>query len=220
MTHQIDLMPRSCREVLGRRTLVRRWVIAYAGAGVCILAGHALTRAGWSSLVQRRDALAAQVRLNWSRNEAVQQLVSEIARVEADVTRYNRLAWPVRASEVIDAVAAVMPEQATIVSLGLTPREEKRPASQPRHTAVAPSPEAAPLQPTTYMVVELEGVSTGDEPVARFVSGLEANPLFSRVSLDYTKSKSVGEVEARAFRVRAEVDLSSKYIFSTAEVQP
>jgi hypothetical protein len=61
------------------------------------------------------------------------------------------------------------------------------------------------------MIVEIEGLATSDAPVAQFVSGLDANPLFSRVSLDFSRATTIGQQEARNFRVTGEIDLNARY---------
>lgn len=211
MNRPIDLMPASCRVVLGRRTLVRRWTIAYAATATLILAGHTVLSAGNSSRSQQRAALANQVRINWSRSESVQQLVKEIAEVEEEINRFNRLSWPVHSSEIIRAVGAACEDSITLTGMGLTPREERKtpgaPAPKPSPTGEPAPPEA----PRMLMIVDLEGVALSDGAIASFVSVLDGNPLFSRVGLDFTKSREVDGVEARAFRITCEVDLSARY---------
>lgn len=211
MSKLIDLMPRSCREVLGRRALMRRWALVYGGTIAVLAASYWAIGLGRGTLERERDSMAEQVKLNWSRSEVVQNLLKEINEVESAITRYNRLAWPIRVTEAIDAVGAAVPGDAALTEITITPREEKKPPAPPKPGA----PKAAePEAPDVFMVVEMQGVAPSDKPVAEFVSGLEANPLFVRVSLDYTRSKELGKGEVREFRVTCEIDLSVKYSFT------
>lgn len=211
----IDLMPRSCREVLGRRLLIRRWSLVYALTVTVLFGGFWLLRSSNAALIVQRNSMAAQVKINWNRSEVVSRLIREISEVEAAVTRYNRLAWPVRVTQATDALAAVLPPQASLTEISITPREEKG-ATGSKSTGRGKPGETAAEPPRTYMIVEMEGLADSDVNVASFVSGLDANPLFSRVNLDFSRAKSIGGTEARNFRVTAEIDLSVRYSFAEA----
>ncbi len=224
MSRAIDLMPRNCREVLNRRRMVRRWSLVYVLTATALFGTYWFLSLANRVRGQERDSLAIKMKINWSRSEVVNTLLKEIEEVEAAVTRYNRLAWPVRASEVIDAIAAAAPPAVSLSELSITPREEKpssRQAAQGkssgRNSAPANAPGAAPDPPRALMVIEMEGVAPDDTAVARFVSGLDSHALFSRVTLDFTRAKPLGGVEVRNFRVTTEVDLSLRYSFVDAQ---
>jgi hypothetical protein len=184
--------------------------VAY-GVGVLVVIG-----AWWGSgvgLGERRaevDALRARVQEKWERNEEAQGLVEEIEAISATIMRYNRLAWPVRVSRVIDTIAGEMPGSATLTTLTFTPREDTvRPPSGARGKDAEPRVER-------YLLVELEGVAPGDGAVARVVSGIERHPLFERVVLDFARSVEIDGVEARSFRATCRVDLDERYRFADA----
>ena len=206
MNSSINLLPAHCRETLGRRRLIRRWIGVYACTIVAVWVAFLLARGGRGALMAERDTLEVQVKVNWDRNEAAQQLISEITEVEKRIERYTELAWPVRMSEVVSEIAAVTPASVTMTGLTFTPREE-RPASKKDKT---PS--------RTLLLVEVEGVVVNDMEAARFVSGLDTHPLFNSVVLDYSKPRDVDGVEGRAFRMTCQVDLSTRYSFVDAEI--
>lgn len=222
MSRPIDLMPRHCREVLNRRMMIRRWTLVYVLTATAMFGSYWFLSLANHVASQERESLAIKMKINWSRSEVVNQLLKEIGEVEAAVTRYNRLAWPVRASEVIDAIAGATPPAVSLIELSITPREEKAPVrtvaadggGKRRSPADAGSPEA----PRSLMVIEMEGLSPDDSAVARFVAGLDAHPLFGRVTLEFTRAKAVAKSEVRNFRVTAEVDLSLRYSFVEANM--
>lgn len=214
MNRAIDLMPRSCREVLNRRMMVRRWTLVYVLTATALFASFWFLSLAKGVSIEDRDALTIKMKINWSRNETVNNLLREIAEVEGAVTRYNRLAWPVRATEAIDAVAASTPGSVTLLELSITPREEK--ASSKSASAQTSGTPAVPEAPRALMVMEMEGLAPDDVSVARFVSGLEQHPLFRRVALDFARAKPMGQGEVRNFRVTADIDLSLRYSFVDA----
>ncbi len=212
MSMLIDLMPDRCRESLGRRRRVRRWITAFLCASAIFGAVHWTQHARSASLEREHRRLADSVKEAWDRNQEVQRLLVEIQHAEDSITRYNRLAWPVRVGDVVAAIGATIPPSVSLTSLAITPREERR-AAAPRKPGDAQA--AAPAEgPKTFMVIEAEGVTPDDAGLASLVSGLEASPLFSKVSLDYARSGVVDGIEARLFRLTTEIDLSVRYSLS------
>ncbi|HBS29080.1 MAG TPA: hypothetical protein DEB06_06435 [Phycisphaerales bacterium] len=209
MSRPIDLLPSACRETLGRRARVRRWIIAYGAVVTMLAGGVVVSGAGLGERARQRASLAEEARRRWERDEEVQRLLREIAAAEQNITRYNRLAWPIRVSEAIDALSAALPRSVSVSNLLVTPREE-----QARALRGLP---AAPAR--SVLVIEVEGISPSDREVAALASALEVNRVFSAVRMEYTRSTSVDGVEAREFRVVCEVDLLSKYQFVDAAPQ-
>jgi len=199
----IDLTPMQCRETLGRRARIRRWAIAYAATMVAVAGSVVASSAGISERSMQRAKLAEEAKRRWERDEEVQRLLGEIRVVEENITRYNRLAWPLRVTEALDALGESVPGPIALTGLLVTPREEQVRGAKAGQTLPARS----------LLVVEIEGLSPSDSEVAAFVSRLEGNALFSQVRLEYTRSTTVDAVEAREFRVACEIDLLAKYRF-------
>ena len=214
MTKSINLMPERCRETLGRRRMIRSWVIFYVSTLVLIWAGFFVSRAGRGSQVSERAALSAQVQLNWSRNETAQKLIAEIKQAEDHIQRYNDLAWPVRVSEVVTELASVTPDAVTLTTLTLTPREEtwrEKPANGKKGKDVTRS--------RTLLLIELEGIVLNDMEAASMVSGLDVHPLFESVVLDFSRPHTVDGTDARAFRLTSRIDMSKRYSFVDATTE-
>lgn len=225
MSNGVDLMPASCREWLGRRVWVRRWIGVYTSTLLVLALGawilHTTNATRELDLVSMRD----EVRRRYAQNDEVQALLAAIRAVEGDITRYHRLAWPVRVGEAIDAVAAAMPEAVTLTELAISPREEKKSprAQAARQRAAAASrtaedgAEGVRDLPRQFLVFEIEGLARTDSDVALLASELDDNPLFSRVGLDFARTKDVEGVEARQFRMTCEIDLGARYAFVESE---
>lgn len=221
MSVQIDLIPASCRIALGRRARIRRWIGVYMiGVGL-VVAAYVSTAAGESKLERERNGLRRDVQLKWERNEEAQAIWKQIQDLEGTIARYERLAWPVRVTDVIAAIGEQLPKPVSLTSLTLTPRQETVvSASRSRSNA---REKRADQQTKTLLAIEIEGVSPNDVTLSHFVSGIEAHPLFRSVVLDFARSRVIDGVDARSFRVTCEVDLSARYTFveaSGAEVMP
>jgi len=201
VTNTWDMLPPACRERFSRRRRVRLWVTTYALTIVALIATSLALSLRARELDHVRNRLAEQVRERWLRNEEAVALVDEVRRLQADITRYNRLAWPVRVSDTIDAIAPLVPRGCTLTALTLAPQEASRRRDRD-------DDEAEGLR----LGIEVEGVAPSDAEVAEVVAGIDASPLFSGVKLDYAKSRDVAGVLARQFRIKAYVDLSTQYV--------
>jgi peptidyl-tRNA hydrolase len=216
MSVAIDLIPEGCRLALGRRARVHRWAMAYLAGAAMVGLGYASAVAGDVANRRERDELARQVREKWERNEEAKAVLAQIKDLEGTIARYERLAWPVRASEVVAAIGSRTPESVTLTALTLTPRTETtrtppKPGEAKRGKAKVES------VTRTLMAIELEGLAPDDMQLALFVSGLESYPMFRAVVLDFARSREVDGVPARGFRVTCEIDLSTGYTFVREE---
>lgn len=209
MSYAIDLMPASCREWLGRRLRIRRWTLCFVFTVLGLAGANGIFRMGSAERQEEIQRLTSELKQRWMRDEEIQRLLKDIKTVETTVTRYNRLAWPVRVTEAIDAVGASIPPSASLTTLQITPREESSPSRKASADPDAPGPR-------TFMVLEMEGVARSDQDVAQLVSGLERRRLFSKVALDYTRAINVDGVDSREYRLTCEIDLSLRYAMAAA----
>jgi hypothetical protein len=215
MTMFVDLVPSSFRAAGRARRRSRLWIAAYGVGLMSIGAGYFAVSAGQSHAEAIRDDLARQLQLEWDRNKEAQLLLSEIHAVEEAVTRYDRLASPVRAVDVVGTLGGLLPKNITLTALTLVPRSEKVTLKAPGQ-----SPGAAALtgaKPTVktmnFLAVEVEGVAPTDADLAVLVSALEGCELFTSVGMDFARSTMVDGTAGRAFRVSARVDFSRHYVF-------
>ena len=204
-----DLMPESCRAAFSRRRRVRRWAGSYSMTIVLVVTVIVGLVVGNRAKEREREALADQVGVHLMRNEEARTLLEEIRELESSIARYNRLAWPVRVSDAVGVLVPVIPESTTLTSLTLVPREERvEPEAPSRRKKGDEKP-----QTRMFLAIEIEGVAVDDLDVARLVSVLDEDPLFSTVSLDYARSREVDGLDARAFRLSCEIDLNRRYSF-------
>lgn len=216
----IDLIPASFRAGQRARRRARTWVSAYAGAALIVGGAYFAVNAGSTQALAERDTLAKQLNLEWERNKEAQRLLGEIHAVEDAITRYDRLAAPVRASDVVGTLGGLLPKSVSLTALTLTPRSEKvlnKPASAPAAGGAQPArPQAVTL---SYLVVEMEGIAPSDADLAELVSALEGCGLFGSVGMDFARSATIDGTPGRAFRVSARVDFQRYYAFKGEPVQ-
>ena len=212
MIGRTNLIPSSCREQFDRRRVRRRWVVAYCATFLGLALLYSASATNFSRVDRTRDALRADVEERLLLDKETAGLLDEIAAAARDLSRYNDLAWPVRMSEAIASVAPIVPEGATLTSLTIAPTTK---------TTRLPAKKGKPAQELVerYLTLELQGVAESDFTVSSVVSGLDANPLFRNVSLDFARMRDIDGVEGREFRVQAEIDLDARYMFTdVAEV--
>lgn len=215
MTRAIDLIPAACRQRLNRRRRVRQWTAGYAAAILLLGTGAWVLFDARQSASATRDGLASKLQEAWDRNAEAQRLLKETEQLETAIARYNKLAWPVRAADVIDILGDVLPETVSLNKLALTPREEgKRGRKTSRSTK--PGAEGVETTPRSMLVAELEGVAPSDVELARFVSGLDEHELFASVSLEYARGVEINERPARAYRIVAQINLNDHILFTEA----
>lgn len=216
MSVQIDLMPAICRQSLGRRARVRKWVFAYVVAVLIVGAGYASVVAGDSGRRNERALLEREVRTKWERNEEAQAILTEIKNLEATIARHQRLAWPIHTSNVIAVIGSKMPESVTLTCLTVTPKQERvRAVNRGKLDRSGKTQSGEP--PKVTLAIEIEGVAHDDNQLSHLVMGLEESQLFTNVALDFARSRDVDGVDARAFRVTCGVDMSLPYEFVSAE---
>jgi Tfp pilus assembly protein PilN len=221
----VDLVPSSFRAAGRARRRARMWVSAYALTAAGITTGYFVVSAGHAHATATRDELARQLQQEWDRNKEAQRLLSEIHAVEEAVTRYDRLAAPVRTVDVVGTLGGLLPRNITLTALTMAPRSEKITIKPPQPApgtppGTVPGPPAKPTSRTmNYLAVEIEGVAPSDSDLASLVSALEGCDLFVNVGMDFARSTSVDGTPARSFRVSARVDFGRHYAFKGTEPQ-
>ena len=131
--------------------------------------------------------------------------------LEGSITRFNRLAWPVRVSDAISVLCPQIPSSVTLTSITFVPHEDKPRASRKKKNKKGD--DGAAEEEKRYIAIEIEGMAVDDLDVATLVSALEGHSLFSRVSLDYSRPRDVDGLDARGFRLSCRIDLMRRYAF-------
>ncbi len=196
MSHVVDLMPASSRARLRSRTASRRIAILFistASVAIALSLGlHLIAAARRVELarLQKETQVHADIagKLEAIRKDANAELAS--------VRRFARAATPVSVCELISTVGVIMPENVSLTSLSVLPRIERTARGTGRIVGA--------------LSVEMSGLAPTDLEVATFVAGLEANPLFRRVTIERAKAVTIGGADGREFGVTCEVDLNEQ----------
>lgn len=207
MSALIDLLPPSCKEAARRRLVIQRWLMAYVSLAIVLGGSSTLVRLGIGPLRQQRDALEAEADARWTRQEEIARLKSARNEIVAAIDRHDRLAAPVQTTRVLAIIASGVPEQVTLTTTAIVPREKRQ-----RIAGTKQAP--ARLDTTRFLSLEVEGVATDDGPLTLFAATLADCPLFENVALESARSQQVGAVPARVFRITGQIALDRYYEFA------
>lgn len=215
MQHPVDLLPDSMRaRTQARVTASRNLTIVALMAVVIILAAtqasvsRSRAEAGLASLSvqsQRLEANEAKVRL-------IRQEIAEYASLNA---RYWSVETPIPIARVIAAIIHQMPESMSFDRIDL---QTERTRSSPRtrtggHQDLTGSP-------PRLLVGELSGFARTDLDIAGFAERLGAMPPFSKVTLDFSRPRTVRGRNAREFRLSFVIDLATRYVIADEAPHP
>jgi Tfp pilus assembly protein PilN len=209
MRGQLDLLPPSCRRQFRRRRQRRRWIAAYTCVLGVLITGFFAAGLARDSFTGERVRLRAEVEQRLFQNQEVSRMLAEIRDLRARMTRYNRLAWPVRMHDVVACIAEAIPNDIAVTHLVISPQREV--------TRTPPKP-GVPAKETErrWLSVQIEGVAPGHERLSAIAASLDQHPLFGVVTLDFARPRQVDGVNARAFRVLTSIDLDAQYTFVDA----
>jgi Tfp pilus assembly protein PilN len=111
-------------------------------------------------------------------------------RLESFIQRYNTERTIFGMGDIVSTITNMLPDSVTLedLSLDIVETENGRGISG-----------------------RLAGIASTDESIASLVSLLQFNEPFGSVSMDYSKSRTVLEKQAREFRISFLIDLDSKW---------
>jgi hypothetical protein len=122
------------------------------------------------------------------------------------IRRYERIALPLEISRVIATITNELPASATLDRIDL-----KAGARQRNRTSRGRGPVRPDQPPPRALRGELSGFAATDQDVAEIVANLEGLDLFDQVSLDFSRTRTVRERNAREFRISFQADLDVRY---------
>jgi hypothetical protein len=122
------------------------------------------------------------------------------------IRRYEQIALPLEISRVVATVINELPASATIDRIDLQAGARQRTRTTRGRGSVR-SDDPLPR----VLKAELSGFAATDQDVAEIVSNLEGIGLFEQVSLDFSRTRSVRERNAREFRISFRADLDVRY---------
>jgi hypothetical protein len=122
------------------------------------------------------------------------------------IRRYELIALPLEISRVIATIINELPASATIDRIDLQTGTRQRNRSTRGRGSVRPD------EPLPRMLKgELSGFAATDQDVAEMVTNLDGIGLFGQVSLDFSRTRTVRERNAREFRISFQADLDLRY---------
>ncbi len=216
MNRQINLMPESYRERLGNSRL-RQQHTNY-GLIAAVIIGVLVVHSRFG--VGRMNALAKELTGKVAELEAVRAESLDLNR-KADVLAknlesYYRLALPIEITDVLGLISQEMPEglYVTDFNMGVSQRSESMSAMEELRQRVnrSKSRKVDDRRQVRYLSIDLTGLGMDGVKVADFIGRLESQPAFGRVQLDFDRTKSVGGLTVREFRVRFEIDLENRFV--------
>ncbi len=213
----IDFLPPSYHQERARRGLAhRRWVLIVLTA--LTLTGWAVARHKQSSeLAWRTTALETQARTTQQKRSEMEKL-----HVEREALLYQRkvqrqVGQPVAVSQAIATLGRQLPDSAGLTGIRVTahrppPKELSSPDDDKTKRKAKKKPDAGDALPPNYLAIEVQGLAPDDITVADLVNTMSEYPLFERVTMNFSRVDTLGELVGRRFQISAEVPLDRRYI--------
>lgn len=202
----IDLLPDSIRARSQAGVVAGRYVAALL-IGVVLLGLTATHARLMLDLARDRLRVAEeQADIVLSAEAKAAQLRRSLNDTRDYIRRYEWIALPLEVSRVTATVINELPASATIDRIDLQTGARQRNRSARGRGAVGPDD---PLP--RVLKGELSGFAATDQDVAQIVANLEALGLFGQVSLDFSRTRTVRERNAREFRISFQADLNIRY---------
>ena len=177
----------------------RIWLMLALGG---VMVGWTMVgRAQLRQLTDERDDLVRQGELVANLAVKLQDKQAEIQRLEHLQLAVRELGKSVPMSRVINQVRNNMTAGMAMSRINVDVRPE--PIKGGGFVGDAKNP------PRYHDVAHLTvvGVSPDDEKIANLIKGLAANPLFTEISMNYTRTKLLRDYSVREFEIQMQIDL-------------
>ncbi len=205
--HNIDLLPESIRARSQARLRMGRYVACGLVAVVLIIVSATHTRLGLERARAELVSANDQANLVLDVEAKADELSLMIADVQAHIDRYDRIALPINASEVVATLINRLPQGATLDRIDLD-AGVRRMVRTPRSKNETARDHVSPR----VLIAEISGFAPNDKRIAEFVTNLEQASPFRDVSLDFSRTRAVRGFSAREFRLSFRIDLEATYV--------
>lgn len=216
MNH-IDFLPPSYHEQRAGRGLARRrWVLIALTA--LALTGWAVARHKQSSeLAWRTAALESQAQTTQQKRGEMEKLRAERKALLYQQKVQRQISQPVAVSQAIATLGRQLPDSAGLTSLLVTahrppPKPLEDPDDKKAKRPAKKKPDAQDEVPPDYLAIEVQGLAPDDVTVANLVNTMSEHPLFEKVTMNFSRVDTRGDLISRRFQISAEVPLDRRYI--------
>ena len=204
----IDLMPDTIR----RRAMAGQRLRKLLSIGIVTL-GLLIAFATHSQL--RRDHLQEALVVAESRAAQALQLESQAEdmkelrkEIESAMKSYERVALPIRMDVLMNRIVLALPESTTLEQLLLEYEDDSR-----RDLGKSDM-----MTFNRRIVGGISGFAASDDDVAALVQRLTDDEPFDDVRLEFTRSREIRGVSARAFQLTFTIDLNGSWEVGTQEI--
>lgn len=200
---------------MGDHRVRGRYFIACA-ALVTAIAGTTLTLRGRNlDLNRRANDLNAEVAQLEALRTRLQQIDAESSVIRTKLAEYQRLALPIDATTVVATVGELMPDATVLTEFKLWVTEEapaKSAIERIKANQKSQDELSALAELKRTLKAEMTGLAESGLDVGVFFDHLDKHPLFKKVSMDFSRVKTVNDRQVREFRISFEINLDARYV--------
>ena len=213
--HPIDLLPDSVRQRLQAGARTGQTVAAFGSVIALLVIVITYGRFHVNRAEREARMTKQQANLVLEMEKRASSLRQSLDEARAYLDLYHKVAPPLDVSAITATIINELPDSVSLdridIDLGA-----HQPVRTSRSRGKSDKIENAPRA----LTCEIAGFAQSDEQVAQIVDRLSAQPPFEKVSLDFSRTRTVREKTAREFRLSCRVDLEALYQIVSRESSP
>jgi hypothetical protein len=203
--HAIDLLPDVIRARSQAGIVAGRYVVSMLIAVVLLGLAATHSRLMLDLSRQRLRVAEEQADIVLSAEATATNLRDTLDTINEFIRNYELVAMPIEVSRVVATLVNLLPESATLDRIDIragTPKAGRSARGHGRKNS-GPAPRS--------LTGELSGFALTDLQVAELVARIEDIGFFDKVSLDFSRSRTVRGLKARGFRISVHADLDIRF---------
>ncbi len=203
--HAIDLLPDVIRARSQAGIVAGRYVVSLLLAVVLLGLAATHSRLMLDLSRQRLRVAEEQADIVLSAEATATNLRGTLDTMNEFIRDYELIAMPIEVSRVVATLINLLPESATLDRIDIRAGRPRAGRSARGHGRKSDGP--APRSLTG----EISGFALTDLQVAQLVVRIEDIGFFDKVSLDFSRSRTVRGLKARGFRISVHADLDARF---------
>lgn len=203
--HAIDLLPDVIRARSQAGIVAGRYVVSLLLAVVLLGLAATHSRLMLDLSRQRLRVAEEQADIVLSAEATATNLRGTLDTMNEFIRDYELIAMPIEVSRVVATLVNLLPDSATLDRIDIRAGRPRAGRSARGHGGKSDGP--APRSLTG----ELSGFALTDLQVAQLVARIEDIGFFDKVSLDFSRSRTVRGLKARGFRISVHADLDARF---------